>query len=245
MRLRKSWIITSKDFKTFRRKRNVIYSTIIFPLVAAILLPLVIEFAGRNTGGIPAAALPDLLDAFAFFFVIGAATLPTAIASYSIVGEKVEKSLEPLLATPTTDGEILLGKIVAAFLPSVLAIYAGASIFMALIDRITYGQLGYLYFPNPRMEVILLLIVPLASMLCVELNVILSARVSDVRAVQQLGGLAVLPFAGIYVAGEIGLVSLTTDNLLLVAAVLTAIDLVLFYLSTVTFRREEILTKWK
>ena len=45
----------------------------------------------------------DLLDSFSFFFVIIATIIPTAISSYSIVGEKVEKSLEPLLATPATD----------------------------------------------------------------------------------------------------------------------------------------------
>ena len=33
--------------------------------------------------------------------------LPANLASYSMVGEKVERSLEPLLATPASDGEIL------------------------------------------------------------------------------------------------------------------------------------------
>ena len=68
-----------------------------------------------------------------------AAILPTAIASYSIVGEKVEKSLEPLLATPTTDGELLLGKSIAAFLPPLIATYIGALIFMVLIDIVTFS----------------------------------------------------------------------------------------------------------
>jgi len=116
---------------------------------------------------------------------------------------------------------------------------------MALIDRVTYSTFGYLYFPNWSMDVILLVIAPLASILCVELNVIMSARLSDVRAVQQLGGLSVLPFAGIYVAGEIGLVTLDSTNLLAIAAALVACDLALFFVSTKTFRREEILTKWK
>lgn len=245
MRLSKSWTVATKDFAVFTTKKSVIYSTILFPLIVSIGLPLVVQFAGAKSGGIPAAYLPGLLNAFAFFFIIGAATLPTGIASYSLVGEKVEKSLEPLLATPTTDGEILLGKSLAAFLPPIIAIYAGATIFMALIDRLTYPTLGYLYFPNWSMGVILLLVAPLASILCIELNVIESARVNDVRAVQQLGGLAVLPFAGIYVAGEIGLISLNTGNLLVISAVLLAIDLVLFFISTATFRREEILTKWK
>ena len=56
------------------------------------------------------------------------------------MGEKVEKSLEPLLATPTTDGEILLGKSIAAFIPPVVATWAGAAIYMALIDNLTYAR---------------------------------------------------------------------------------------------------------
>jgi ABC-2 type transport system permease protein len=162
MDLATSWIIASKDLKVFRRKRNVVYGTIIFPLVIAILFPTVIEFTERNRGrGISVAALPGLLNSFSFFFVIVAATVPTGIASYSIVGEKVEKSLEPLLATPTTDGEILLGKSIAAFIPPIAATCVGASIFMMLIDYVTYTKLGYLYFPNWNIGIILQYLNPL------------------------------------------------------------------------------------
>lgn len=68
-----------------------------------------------------------------------AAILPTAIDSYSMVGEKVEKSLEPLLATPTTDSELLLGKSIAVFLPPLIATYIGALIFMVLMDIVTFS----------------------------------------------------------------------------------------------------------
>ena len=75
-----------------------------------------------------------MINLFAFFFIIGAATLLMVIASCSIVGEKQEQSLEPLLATPTTDGEILLGKSIGALLPPLIAIWIGAVIFMGMID---------------------------------------------------------------------------------------------------------------
>jgi len=114
MNLGNSWISATKDLKVIIRKRTIRYTIIILPLLISILFPLVIKFEGNRNGGIPAAVLPGLLNSFSFFFVIIAALLPTPIASYSIVGEKVEKSLEPLLATPTTDGEILLGKSIAA-----------------------------------------------------------------------------------------------------------------------------------
>jgi ABC-type Na+ efflux pump permease subunit len=245
MDLRNLWTVAIKDFSIFIKKKSIIYSVILFPLLVSIGLPSVIGFADTRRRGIPIVALPPMLNAFSFFFIIGAASLPTAIASYSLVGEKVEKSLEPLLATPVTDSEILFGKSLAAFLLPLAAIYAGSGIFMTLIDRLTYSRLGYLYFPNWNMTVLLLAVAPLTCILSVEANVIISSRVNDVRSAQQLGGIMVLPFAGIYVAGEIGRISLETNNLLIISAVLLFVNAILFFVSRSTFRREEILTKWK
>jgi ABC-2 type transport system permease protein len=245
MDLQNAWTVATKDFSIFTKKKSIMYSVILFPLLVSIGLPLVIRFAGMKSGGIPTAFLLPLLNAFAFFFVIGAAVLPVGIASYSLVGKKVEKSLEPLLATSVTDGEILLGKSLAAFSPSLIATYGGCAIFMAFIDNLTFSQLGYLYFPNLTMGVILLAVAPLVCLLSVEVNVIISARVNDVRTAQQFGGILSLPFGAIYVAGEIGIISLETNNLLIISAVLLLVDVLLFFVSKATFRREEILTKWK
>ena len=245
MNLETSWIIAAKDLKVIMRKRSIRYTLVVLPVLLAILFPLVIRFVLNKGTVIPAPVLTGLLNAFSFFFVIVAALIPTPIASYSIVGEKVEKSLEPLLATPTTDGEILLGKSIAAFLPSIIATYAGATIFMTLIDNETYSTLGYLYFPNWIIGIMLLFLAPLAAVLSVELSIVASARVSDARAAQQLGALMFTPFMGIYIGAEIGLISLDTNTLLIISGILAALDLVLFRVSTATFRREEILTKWK
>ena len=244
MRLSKAWIIAEKDFAIFKKKKSVIYSVVFFPLFVSIALPLIVLFIGSQSGGIPADIFPVVLNAFSFFFITGAVTLPTAIASYSLVGEKVQKSIEPLLATPTTEGEILLGKSIAAFLPPIAAIYIGAVIFMALIDGLTYSTLGYAYFPNWNIGVIMFLVAPLGSILSIELDILISSRVNDVRAAQQLGGLVALPFAGIYVLAEASILSLETRDLLIISASLVAIDVILFYISKTVFRREKILTKW-
>ncbi|MGA2680345.1 MAG: ABC transporter permease subunit [Candidatus Bathyarchaeia archaeon] len=244
MNLSSSWIIATKELKIFKRKRSIILGTIFFPLLLDVLFPLVILYAQSKSGGIPAAFLPGLLNAFAFFFVIAAATLPSAIASYAIVGEKVEKSLEPLLATPTTDGEILLGKSIAAFIPPALASWSGLSIFMVLMDRLTYSELGYILYPSWSIAVIFLL-VPIAAVLSIELSIIASSRVSDVRSANSVGGIMFIPFMVIYLAGEIGVITLNPENLLIISVAILFVDLALFYFSIATFRREEILTKWK
>ena len=248
MRLSKSWIIASKDFKIFRKKKNVIYSLVAVPFIISVLLPTVVEYAGNRKGGngFPAAEIVVLLPAFIFFYVILSAYIPTPIASYTLVGEKLEKSLEPLLATPTTDSEILLGKGIAAFLPAIATIVGGATVFMVLMDLVTRGRLGYYFFPNWDAAIVLFLIVPLAVIISVEWNVIVSARVSDVRIAQQLGILLVLPFAGIYVGGELGVVPLgNASDLLIVAGILLVVAVLFLFVARGTFRREEILTKWK
>jgi len=239
-----SWTIASKDFAVFRQKRSIIVSLVAFPLGIALGLPAVIGLVvSRDHASY--AALGPLIDSFAFFFVVETVVLSTNLASYSIVGEKVEKSLEPLLATPVTDSEILLGKTLAAFLPTMGATFLGAGVFMGAIDALSRPQLGYFYYPNWSIAVFLLLVAPLACLFSVEVNVLISAQVSDVRAAQQFGGLLVLPFAGLYVLGEIQVITLDAPTLLLLSAILIIIDVVLFFLSRATFRREEILTRWK
>ncbi|GAA1960484.1 ABC transporter permease [Kitasatospora viridis] len=238
--------IAAKDLRLVLTRRSIRSSLIAFPLIVSVGLPLITRFAGHRNGGqgIPASALPRILDSFGFFFVIGAALLPTAIATYSLVGEKVERSLEPLLATPATDGEILLGKALAAALPPIGAIWLASVVFMTLTDAFTHDKLGRDYFPNASILLVLLLVVPLAALGSVGFSVVVSSRVTDVRAGQQLGALVVLPFTGLYVASETGAVTLDTAGLLVVAAVLAGLDLALGLLSRAVFRREEILTRW-
>ena len=248
MRLSIAWIIASKELSIFRKKKSIFYSVIIFPLFVSIGLPLLIHYILTVSGNISPDMLSGLLtliNAFAFFFIIGAATLPTAIASYSIVGEKQEQSLEPLLATPTTDGEILMGKSIGALFPPLIAIWIGAVVFMGLMDYYLFGLLGYLYYPNAAIAVIMLLLVPLSAITAVEVSVIISARVNDVRTAQQLGSLIVIPFALIYVLGEINAFPLTVLYLLILSVVILVVDIGLYYLAVSTFQREEILTRWR
>ena len=243
MRISKSWIVAAKDIRVFLRKRYTLYSLVVFPVIIGIGLPFVLHFVvGRDAG---VQHLADLMNAFAFFFAIGASLIPTILGSYSLVGEKIEKSLEPLLATPITDGELLLGKVIASFIPSVGSLYIGSIVFMALSDLVTHNTLGYYFFPNWTIGIILVILIPLMAALSVEWSVIVSSRASDPRAAQLQGYLIAIPLFVIYIATEVGVISLDTKTLLIISAVILAADIILFFLSTRTFQREEILTKWK
>ena len=247
MRFSQAWIVASKDFATFRKKRNIIYSIFVIPVLVSILLPGVVYFLEhRANGAVAPSQLVVFLPAFAFFYLILAGLIPTTIASYSIAGEKVEKSLEPLLATPTTDSEILFGKGLAATALPMAAILLSAVLFMVLTDAASIGTLGYYYFPNWNAAIVLFLMVPLAAVMSVEWNVLVSSRVSDVRIAQQVGSLLLLPFGGIYLAGEFNVIQLgDTSTLLIILGVMALIVLLVLYVVQATFQREEILTKWR
>jgi hypothetical protein len=116
---------------------------------------------------------------------------------------------------------------------------------MAVTDYLTYDQLSYYYFPSWIPGIMVLLLAPLVATLGVEVAVILSSRVSDVRGANQLGGLTWIPFMVIFVAGVTGAFSFSTVNLLMVSGIVLIADVALFFLSKATFSREKILTRWK
>jgi ABC-type Na+ efflux pump permease subunit len=244
MRFSQAWTVTMKDFGVFRRKRYIIYSLVALPLILSVFLPASILLT-TSPGAIPASILSRLLGTEFSIFIMLAAILPSVIGSYSFIGEKIEKSLEPLLATPTTDGELLFGKSLAAFLPSMGATFAGGILFMGVVDGLSRSQLGYYLFPNVDAGLILLLAAPLACILSVEFSVIVSARVNDIRAAQQLGSLIVLPLVAIFLLGETSTLAIDAYHLLIISGILLLADVALYTVSNATFKREEILTRWK
>jgi ABC-2 type transport system permease protein len=238
------WTITTKDIGLFIKKKLILYSALILPLVLSIGLPMIAWYV-TNNGNVPVQLLFPIFNAFSFFFLILAAVIPTVIGSYSFVGEKTEKTLEPLLATPTTDDEILLGKTLAAFLPVIIMIFIGAIIFTILMDIFTFPKVGYLYFPNWSFAIIILLNSPLTCIMSIEFSVLVSSRVNDIRSAQQSAALIIIPFFALYLLTEIRVITLDTNTLLLIGGIIALIDISLFFANRVIFQREEILTKWK
>jgi ABC-2 type transport system permease protein len=245
MRLSKIWTITTKDFLIFRNKKSILYSLIGLLAFISVGLPFVIEHLVKKGGSGISVILPALIDAFSFWFVIISAMIPTSIAAYSIVGEKVEKSLEPLLAAPVTDDEILFGKSLAAFIPSVISVWSGGIIFMILINLFSFESLSYLFYPNWKIAVILLMLAPLTCIMSIGYNVIVSSRINDIRSAVQMGILAVLPFGTIYFLIEMRIIGLTISTIFIISFIVMIVDLILFRIVRSTFRRDEILTKWQ
>jgi ABC-type Na+ efflux pump permease subunit len=244
MKVKNSWIIAVKDFKIFKKKKQILYSLIVLPLIFSVALPFYIcRLSLESSTNFEEIII--ILNSLPTLFIILSSIMPTTLASYSIIGEKIENSLETLLATPITNEELLLGKIIASFLPCIISIYSCSLIFMFIIDTLTYGEIGYLIFPNWNILTILIITVPIACILSINLSIIISSKVNDLRTASQLGALIIIPFAALCSLFGLNLVEMNINNLLTVSISLFIIDILLFYLSKSIFQREELITKSK
>ena len=170
--------------------------------------------------------------------------MPTLIAAYSIAGEKKNGTLEPMLATPVRTTDVLLGKTLAAVVPAILLTWASFAIYAVLVNTFTASTFSAPLLPNALWLVALLVTGPLLAILSVYASVLVSARLADVRAAQQVSAVLVVPIMGLFVLQLFGMVTLSVTVLLGVSAVLLVLDLILIKLGSAVFQREEILTKW-
>ncbi|GAB4534300.1 MAG: ABC transporter permease subunit [Anaerolineae bacterium] len=185
-----------------------------------------------------------LNDQFMFYFLLIPMMLPVYIAAYSIVGEKETRSLEPLLATPVSTGELLVGKSLAAVLPAV------ALTWLSFVVLITGGLLimprpVFLAMIRPVWLIGMLLLSPLLAMLSVLSGVIVSSRINDPRAAQQVTGIFVVPIIALSLVVLAGKVFLSVWMVLPGAAIVLLLDSLVLYFAVKLFQRETILTRWK
>jgi ABC-2 type transport system permease protein len=97
----------------------------------------------------------------------------------------------------------------------------------------------------PRWVLAIVVMVPLLTLLSVNLGILISTRVNDVRVAQQIGGLVVVPIVALGIAQVTGRVVLDNGVFLQMAVILVIIDVAVFWLAKVAFQREIILVRWR
>jgi ABC-2 type transport system permease protein len=183
-------------------------------------------------------------DQFLFYFLLIPMMMPVYIAAYSIIGEKETRSLEPLLATPISTWELLVGKSVAAVTPAVILTWLS---FFVLIfgSYFIMPEPVFLALIRPDWLVGMALISPLLALLSVLSGVTVSSRINDPRAAQQVTGIFVVPIIVLSMVVLLGKLFLSVPMVLLGALIILALDCALLYLAVRLFQRETILTRWK
>ena len=247
-------------------RSRLILTTLVVPTILYVVVSLAALSAGHLPGvagmsrgemealerslprgtGVPSVVAFQLLlvDQILVLYMLAPLFIPLTIASYSIIGEKQLRTLEPLLATPIKTWELLAAKSVAAIVPGVLVGWVSYAAFLILASFIASAAvlrhaLGAVWLVSFGV------LSPLFALLAVAMAVIASSRTNDPRAAQQLGAVIILPISALLSAQVFGFVRLDVSHALMLAVGATIVDAALLWLAVRLFDRETILTRWR
>jgi ABC-2 type transport system permease protein len=264
-------LLLAKELRDIHRNRGVASLYIAMPLLMVVFtvgltwaVPRILEFARtqqdpgmlatiRVARAIPEfAGLPEPLAVTRYFlrllvgfYLLGPTIGAGTAAAFSIVGEKTQRTLEPILATPITDRQLLLGKMLGAVVPPIIASWGVALVATIGVDVIGWQRFGETLLPDRFWLVGVLVLGPLLGAAATLLTMRLSARMTDAQAANQATALIVMPVF-LLVLGVFGRVMIASFTAALASCgVALAVAVYLLQVNLARFRREEILTRWK
>jgi ABC-type Na+ efflux pump permease subunit len=230
--------IFHKELRDYRRNRFVIGTMTAMPLLF-IVLPMIQLFnanAHADTINVSAHIGLSLL-----YMLVIPAFLPSTLSAYSVVGEREQGTLEPVLITPIRPDEFLIGKALAAFVPTLVIAYLVFGIFLLVAALFAHPVIVSAIYAGTHV-LIQLLFTPLLAGWGIWVGIAVSARSADVRAAQQLSVLGSLPLLAILALLSLNVITVSTGLAIGLAAALLAIDLLAWRAVAAMFDRERLIT---
>lgn len=255
-------VIVRKEWTELRRQPALVLALVVPTVVLAVApwvaLPLLADADARVAAEIDvpldilrvpgldiAGSLQTLIAGqLSSLFLLLPVLVTSVTAAASVAGEKLARTLEPLLATPVRTWELLLGKTLATALPGIVAAWAAALSFVAAVVALTPPAVAAAVL-SPGRVVILAVWIPLLALLAVALTVAVSSRVNDVRAAQSAAALLVLPVVAVTIGPLVGISFTGTGVTLAIGVGLAALTAGAGALAVAVFGREAILTRWR
>jgi ABC-type Na+ efflux pump permease subunit len=230
--------VVQREVRDFRRNRFVIVTMTVLPFVF-LTTPMITLFRiPESTAGPQAKAVVGVIS---LLLLIVPIVIPPVIAAYSVVGERDQGTLEPVLTTPVEASELLLGKALAVFIPSVAIAY-GMYAVVALSIRFGAAHLVRSVVFHPPQLLAQILFTPLLALWAIWACIGISTRASDVRVAQQLGSLAGLPLLGFTSLISFQLITPTVPLAIGLALALLALDIAGWRVVSRLFDRERLIT---
>ncbi len=185
-----------------------------------------------------------LLNQFNFYLLLIPTLIAISFATFSIVEEKLSRSLEPLLATPVRTWELLLGKALSGAVPALVMTWICGAMFLVSVREIGWGYLLSLVL-TPSWFISLFLLTPAVAVLSFMLGVIGSSRAGDPKSAQNISLVIILPILILIGVQVTGLVWFTPLLTLVLAVVLSLIDILVLRIAIGLFQRESIVVRWR
>lgn len=226
--------IYRKDQREFRRNKQIIAAVIFLPVV--LVLPPVI-----NVLAIPSTADGPRFGHVLLYLLAVPVMLPAQIAAFTVVGERQQGTLEPVLGTPIQPAEFLIGKALALFAPSVAAAYGVYGFAIVMIELFAHPGVApaFVQWPNVVAQ---LAFTPLLAAWSIWGGVTISSRCADSRVAQQLSLLVTMPLMAVAVLMAYNVIASSLLIGVIFAAALLAMDAFGWRIASLAFDRERIIT---
>ena len=182
-----------KELRQFRRNRAIVVTMGILPLLF-LTGPMISIFSLSASSS--SSNVRGVVDSVFLLMLIVPVILPATISAYSVVGERDQGTLEPLLTTPVRRGELMLGKGIAAVLPAVAVTNVLYAAFVIAV-RLWAAHAAFVDIWQVPAILVEVLFAPLLAAWSVCVGMAVSVRSTDVRVAQQLSTLASLPPLGL------------------------------------------------
>jgi ABC-2 type transport system permease protein len=227
-----------KELREYRHNGNIIYAMTILPLIF-LIQPLIQVFT------LPTAASAVLHHEHSLVYMLAIpALVPAALAAYSVVGERLQGTLEPLLSTPVSREELLLAKALAAFLPSVFIAYAVFGVFIAVVELFAEPAVASALVRGPDL-LAQLVFTPLLAAWSIWVGIAVSARSSDPRTAGQLSVLVSLPTVAVTSLIAFNVIPATLAVAAAACVALLILDRIGWRVASVIFDRERLIINTK
>ena len=227
--------IFRKELREYRRNGFIVLTMAVIPLIF-LIQPLVVVFA------LPASTAAELSHEHLLLYMLGIpAIVPASVAAYAVVGERQQGTLEPVLTTPIRREEFLLGKALAALVPSVAIAYAVYALFLVCVELFAHPPVASALIRGPDL-LAQLLFTPLLAGWSIWVGIAISARSSDFRVAQQLGMLVSLPPAVVAALIAFNVIHASLGLALGLTAVLLLLVGLGWGIMSATFDRERLIT---
>jgi ABC-2 type transport system permease protein len=236
--------VARKELTEFRRNRLIVGTMLVFPVIFLIAPTVQLLSSKVSEAAAGSSLVHQRIGLSLLYLMMVPVVVPSTVSGYSVVGERDQGTLEPLLATPVSRADFILGKAAAIFIPAVGITYAMFGVFLAIVKLWTKPALASAVLHAPQ----LWSGVAFAPLLCawsIWIGLAISSKVSDTRVAQQLTLLGSLPPLVLVALFSLQVIDATATIAIVLAFALLVIDMIAWIFVAQLFDRERLVTGTK
>lgn len=267
-RMRAVRAVVRKDVTVALSSKAVSVPFVVVPVMLMVVMPLGIALLARFADG-EVARLGDQLGALAPALVARVAGLDPAqqvvvlglvyllaplflvvplmvasvLAADSFAGEKERGTLEALVYSPISDRDLVLAKMLSAWLPAVAVGLVAFVVYCLTANLAAWPVMGRIFMPTLMWLALVVWVMPAAAALGLGTSVVVSSRVSTFQEAYQVGGVVVLPIVVLMIGQVMGVIYFSAWLVLVLGLVLWLAAGALVWLGARSLRRSELIVR--